>query len=127
MTLADFAASAHALVSVNGDSRGAIDRALESLGLHRRVALVVPYMLLLPRILLESDLIAILPQRAAAEARDARLMTFALPLATEPWTVHLLWNPATRTDRALGWLRAQVLDVARALQPLPPPQPSILR
>ena len=35
------------------------------LWLVRRIALILPYMLLLPRVLAESDLAAILPERAA--------------------------------------------------------------
>lgn len=68
IAFADFAAAPHALVSVRRYARGAIDVALERLGLRRRVALVVPYMLMLPRVLSGSDLIAVLPSRAAAAA-----------------------------------------------------------
>jgi DNA-binding transcriptional LysR family regulator len=56
-----FADLPHALVSVRRDERGAIDKALDGLGLSRRIALVVPYMLLLPKVMAVSDLIAILP------------------------------------------------------------------
>jgi DNA-binding transcriptional LysR family regulator len=115
MSLATFAALPHALVSVNTDRRGVIDDRLQTLGLSRRIALVVPYMLLLPRVLAESELIAVLPRRAANAISDARLTTFALPVATDPWTVDLLWNPAARTDRATAWLRALIAETARAL------------
>lgn len=75
MSLATFAALPHALVSVNTDRRGVIDDRLQTLGLSRRIALVVPYMLLLPRVLAESDLIAVLPRRAANAISDAGLTT----------------------------------------------------
>lgn len=113
--LAAFASLPHALVSVNADRRGAIDDRLQALGLTRRVALVVPYMLLLPRVLAESDLIAVLPRRAAGAIADPRLTTFELPLTTDTWTVDLLWNPAARTDRATAWLRALIVETARSL------------
>lgn len=115
MPLATFASLPHALVSVNADRRGVVDDRLQTLGLTRRVALVVPYMLLLPRVLAESDLIAVLPRRAACAITDARLATFTLPLATDLWTVDLLWNPAARTDRATAWLRALIVETARTL------------
>jgi DNA-binding transcriptional LysR family regulator len=115
MRLAAFASLPHALVSVNADRRGAIDDRLQALGQRRRIALVVPYMLLLPRVLAESDLIAVLPRRAAAAITDPRLTTFEVPFATDPWTVDLLWNPAARTDRATTWLRALIVETARGL------------
>lgn len=110
MDLAAFAGAAHALVSVRGDARGAVDAALAGVGLRRRVALVVPYMLLLPRVLEGSDLIATLPERAARMAPD--LAKFELPLAVPDWTVEMLWNPTARTDRAAGWLRQMLVQVA---------------
>lgn len=110
LDLPAFAGAAHALVSVRGDARGAVDAALAAAGLRRRVALVVPYMLLLPRVLMESDLIAILPERAAREAPG--LVQFDLPVGVPDWTVEMLWNPAARTDRATGWLRRILVQVA---------------
>ncbi len=59
--LETFVALPHALVSVRRDERGAIDQVLARLGLRRRIALVVPYMLLLPKALALSDMIAIVP------------------------------------------------------------------
>lgn len=115
MPLSAFASLPHALVSVNSDRRGAIDDRLHAIGLSRRIALVVPYMLLLPRVLADSDLIAVLPRRAAAAIDDARLATFPLPLATSPWSVDLLWNPNARTDRATAWLRSLIAETARGL------------
>lgn len=111
MDLAAFAGAAHALVSVRGDARGIVDAALAALGLRRRVALVVPYMLILPRLLAESDLVATLAERACPLA-DSRLVRFAVPLPLDDWSVDMLWNPAARTDHATAWLRRIIMQVA---------------
>jgi DNA-binding transcriptional LysR family regulator len=113
MDLAAFASAAHALVSVRADARGAVDAALAEVGLRRRVALVVPYMLLLPRVLEGSDLIVTLPERAARLTLG--MIPFDLPVAVPDWTVEMLWNPASRTDRATGWLRQMLVRVAGAV------------
>lgn len=111
MHLAGFAAAPHALVSVRNDARGAVDTALAEAGLQRRVALVVPYMLLLPRVLEGTDLVATLPERAARQASNG-LVSFELPVKLAPWSVEMLWNPAARTNQAAQWLRQAVQRVA---------------
>ncbi len=112
---AGFAALDHALVSIRRDDRGAVDAALARAGLSRRIALVVPYMLLLPGILAASDLVAAVPARAADAAADPRLTRFALPVETPAWGVDMLWNPAARTDRGTAWLRRVIAEVAEAV------------
>jgi DNA-binding transcriptional LysR family regulator len=110
-----FAAIPQALVSVNGDDRSVIDTDLGRLGLRRRVALVIPYMLLLPSVLAQSDLIAVVPRRAADAVATSGLMRFELPFATSAWTVDMLWNPAARTDNAGAWLRRIIVERASAI------------
>jgi len=111
MDIATFAACPHALVSVRNDARGAVDAALAGASLRRRVALVVPYMLLLPTVLVTSDLVATLPERAARQAPDS-LVRFELPIKVADWAVEMLWNPKARTNKAAQWLRDAVLRVA---------------
>lgn len=114
LSVAAFSDLPQVMVSVNGDCRGVVDDRLAALGHSRRVALVVPYMALVPQILHDSDLIAVLPRRAA-RANAGALTLFDLPFETATWTVDLLWNPTTRTDRPSGWLRQQIIATARDL------------
>lgn len=111
MDLSSFAACAHALVSVRDDARGVVDAALEAAGMRRRVALVVPYMLLVPGVLKASDLVATLPERAARQA-GTDVVQFDLPIRLATWSVEMLWNPAARTNEAARWLRDAVKRVA---------------
>jgi DNA-binding transcriptional LysR family regulator len=111
--LATFAGLPQALVSVRRDERGIVDEALKAHGLTRRVALVVPYMLLLAKTLAETDLVAVVPERAAVAIDGRALRRFTLPVALEPFTVAMLWNPVARSDAASGWLRQLVVACAR--------------
>jgi DNA-binding transcriptional LysR family regulator len=113
--LPSFVALPHALVSVRRDERGAVDNVLAGLGLSRRIALVLPYMLLLPRVLVASDLVAILPERAARLVGGADLHRFALPIDMAAWSVEMLWNPTARTDKATAWLRNLIARTAASL------------
>ncbi len=112
-----YAAAAHALVSVRRDARGQLDRDLAALGLERRIALVVPHMLALPPVLVDSDLVAALPARVARRMTAWDLQTFDLPLTTQPWQVAMLWRPSARLDQASRWLRSEVAAAARAIPP----------
>lgn len=115
MDVKTFAELAHALVSVRRDERGAIDKALNGLGLYRRVALVVPYMLLLPKVLAVSELVAILPERAARSVSGLDLCCFDLPFEMPNWSVDMLWNPAARADQATAWLRNLIVLTAKSI------------
>jgi DNA-binding transcriptional LysR family regulator len=109
MTAARFAATDQALVTLSDDVRGYVDERLAAVGLERRVALTLPHMLALPAIVAGSDLIALLPLRLAAGLESTRLATFALPFDAPPWTVSLLSRPEARGDRALAFVRSQLL------------------
>jgi DNA-binding transcriptional LysR family regulator len=115
MSLATYAGLRHALVSVQRDARGEIDKALAAQGLSRRIALTLPHMLALPDLLACSDLVAALPRRMAMRAAGKALTVFELPLNLPEWRIEMLWNPATRTDPASMWLRARVLKAAGGL------------
>lgn len=116
LTPETYAAADHALISVRRDARGRIDQELEALGLHRRVAIVLPHMLVLPPVLLASDLIATLPARIAANFRQQGLETFELPIATRSWAVEMLWRPSARKDQANRWLRHAISLAAKDIQ-----------
>ena len=112
LTPENYAAADHALVSVRRDARGRIDQELETLGLRRRIAVVLPHMLALQPVLLASDLVATLPSRAAAIFRQQGIVTFELPIATRRWDVEMLWRPSARTDHANRWLRTAIVRAA---------------
>ncbi len=115
MTVERFAALPHALVSVNGDRRGAVDTQLGALGLRRRVVLCLAQMMALPGVLETSDLVAALPARMAHAVAGDRLRIFALPFEIDPWQVVKLWNPAARRDQPTAWLRRIVAETALAV------------
>ena len=116
---ARFAALDHALYTIRGDTVGAIDRALAIRGLTRRVALTVPYVSLLPGIVARSELVAAIPERIArhvvgglSNGQDGDIEMFDLPVEIAPWTLHMVWSPFARSDRANAWLRDHVVAAA---------------
>jgi DNA-binding transcriptional LysR family regulator len=112
ISLEDYAAFPHALVTVRRDAAGAIDDALAAAGHSRQVALTLPHMLALPGILAASDLVAALPARLGG-SMPVEVQLFELPLQVPRWQVCMLWTAALRTDKALAWLRDLVVQATK--------------
>lgn len=104
-----FAYLPHALVTTRRDTSGSLDEALAAQGLRRRIALTLPYVMVLPAALERSDLVAALPSRLAdCVLAGGRVQRFELPVETNPWTVSMLWPASARSDRATAWLRGSI-------------------
>ncbi|MBW2941807.1 LysR family transcriptional regulator [Zhongshania aquimaris] len=106
ITIDDFLAAKHLLVSQSGDPRGNVDQALQRLEKRRRVAMTVNHFSAVPKLLLNSDLIAVVPQMVAGGPPfNSDLWITEPPLDIEASPVYLVWH--TRLDRDLGliWLR----------------------
>jgi DNA-binding transcriptional LysR family regulator len=114
MSAARYAAGRHVSVSRAGLGRDVIDEALAKLGLTRDVAAVLAGgfagALGLAR---ASELIATVPELHTATLRDG-MHTFALPVATTPFTVSMLWHPRLDADPAHRWLRTALREVCKA-------------
>lgn len=88
----------HVLVSGQGETRGALDDALAGLGMTRRVGAVVPNFMMVEPLLLETDLIAMLPSRSISVAGEKRLAVFEPPLAVPGFTMHMAWHVRRDAD-----------------------------
>lgn len=111
VTPARYAAGKHIGVSREGADEEPVDHALAELGLEREVAVVLPGGFATATALARAtDLIATVPMHHTGRLR-AGMFSFALPFATGPFTVSLLWHPRHHADVVHRWLRACVRDV----------------
>jgi DNA-binding transcriptional LysR family regulator len=111
LTLDDFCALDHILVSPSGGGFTAqADDALAAIGRRRHVRVSVPHFLLVPQILVHSDMLVVLPERLA-RGYGERFRTFELPFAMLPFTIVAVWHERTHRDPALGWLRQALADL----------------
>jgi DNA-binding transcriptional LysR family regulator len=110
ITPARYAAGKHILISRRGFDRGAIDEALQALGLDREIATIVESFSAALALARGSDLIASVPERHTGNLR-AGMHSFPLPVATPEITIALLWHPRLDADPAHRWLRGCVRDV----------------
>ncbi len=113
MSLDAFVDLPHALVSWSGDAHGQVDEALEALGLNRRVALTVNQFLALPFVIGSSDMIAVLPRRAAIQMAEAATLTlFPLPVKVDPFTSYILMPHQLAAEPDIAWLCASLLKAS---------------
>jgi DNA-binding transcriptional LysR family regulator len=111
ITAARYASGKHISVSRGGPGTDPIDDALRLLGLEREiVAFLAGGFATAIALARSSDLIAAVPEHHTGKLR-AGMYSFALPLATPPFTVSLLWHPRLDADAAHRWLRGCVRDV----------------
>jgi DNA-binding transcriptional LysR family regulator len=105
MELDDFVRLPHILVSPRGDTRGAVDDALETLGRTRKVIATCPSFLAVPFLVGASDSIAVIAERVALRMQDtAQLSLFELPLALPTWEVLVIRARGRANEPAVQWI-----------------------
>lgn len=115
LTLEQFAALGHVLVSPRGETGGIIDDVLAQHGLARKVVATVPHFLVAVFLVEDTDLVVSLPQRVARHfSRMMPLSIAATPVAMPRVTISQLCHERALKDPAQRWLRSTVLRVARA-------------
>ncbi|QXI30565.1 LysR family transcriptional regulator [Pseudomonas vanderleydeniana] len=114
LTLERFCALDHALVSSSGGAfRGVTDEALARIGRSRRVTLSVTSFLILPDILLTSDLVAVVPRRLAVNLSGLRIME--PPVEIPGFSKMLAWHERTDRDTGQQWVRERLIATCRSI------------
>jgi DNA-binding transcriptional LysR family regulator len=108
ITLEQFCALSHALVAPRGGT-GVVDRALQKLGLSRRVAVRLPHFLLAPFLVATSDLVLTVGESVArAFAQRLPLRIVPPPIELPAVTYWQIWHERSQRDAGHTWFRAQV-------------------
>lgn len=113
ITPSRYAAGRHVLVSRAGIERGAVDDALQSLGLQRQISAIVGGFAGALALARGTDLIATVPERHTTRLRDG-MESFPLPFPAPEVTVSMLWHPRLHADPVHRWLRECVRAVCSA-------------
>jgi LysR family transcriptional activator of mexEF-oprN operon len=109
LSLDDYCARPHALVSFAGDLNGFIDEQLLKMGRSRKVVLAVPQFNGLGTLLAGTDLVAVVPDyTAAALTAVGGLRAEDLPLETNSFEMSMAWRGAQDNDPAERWLRSRI-------------------
>jgi DNA-binding transcriptional LysR family regulator len=115
LTLKQFLSYPHLRVSMSPTDIRFVDRVLASKGQERKIALNVTHWLLVPKILEETDLLAVMSERAAQRISGPGIVIRPLPFATPNFSWQLYWHRRYEHSRAHQWLRTQFHEVVRSL------------
>jgi DNA-binding transcriptional LysR family regulator len=109
VTMEEFLAAEHIVVSQEGRSQEIAERRMAELGLVRRIALRSPHFMSVPHLVATTDLISIVP-RAVGRAflRGGRLKLLDPPFDIPKIELKQYWHRRVHTDPAVVWLRALV-------------------
>ncbi|MGY0217000.1 LysR family transcriptional regulator [Endozoicomonadaceae bacterium StTr2] len=111
MDLACYARQPHALITMGGESKGAIDYLLEEQGLKRRIALRVPHFVAALALVADTDLILTIPYGLAIScAAHYNLKILPLPAAQKPFTYSIIWHERHIKDPGHIWLRQRIYE-----------------
>lgn len=118
LTLAHFCEARHMLVSFSGRAYGFVDEALALLGRSRRVVLTVNQFFTAGKVVINSDLLTVLPRHFVNVTGFAdRLALRELPFEVSAIQVDALWHQRHNSSSAHAWLRAQVTALAARVFP----------
>lgn len=114
LTLENFCAARHMLVSFSGRAYGFVDEALASLQQSRHVVLTVNQFFTAGRVVINSDLLTVLPRHFVGVTGFAdQLVMRELPFQVAPIQIDALWHPRHHGSSAHAWLRQLVVEQAR--------------
>jgi len=109
LTLDDYCARPHALVSYAGDLDGFVDQTLAEMERKRQVVLAVPQFVGLAQLLAGTDILATVPEYvAAALTASGGLRADEPPFPTRLADLSMVWRGAQDNDPAERWLRSRI-------------------
>jgi DNA-binding transcriptional LysR family regulator len=115
LSLDDYCAAHHLLVSLSGRAHGLADQALAALNRERRIVLTVNQYFTAGRVVANTNLLTVLPVLfVESTGFREKVVTRPLPFGLPGLFVDMLWHQ--RHDRASShqWLRQGLLDAARS-------------
>jgi DNA-binding transcriptional LysR family regulator len=117
LSLAQYCAASHVLVSATGDPHGNVDTELRKLGRVRRVAATVPSFLAALALVSETDLVAAVPRQTRLYAGRFGVVLVNPPAPLAPLSrsaINVIATRAGMTDAGIDWLYHTVTSCIRS-------------
>ncbi|WP_296559506.1 LysR family transcriptional regulator [Pigmentiphaga sp.] len=131
LTLETFVAQPHArwgvTATIPSTLEELVDDVLRKLGQARQTSLQVANLTLLPDVVANSELLAVVPEHLALNARNTLpIQILPLPFAVPAADISMIWHERSHNDPAHRWLRNALRHVGGqlALRPLVEDQPT---
>ncbi len=115
--LETYVTTPHILATLAADDRGIVDEALAKRGLRRRVAVTVPNIYLIPRLVADTGMISHLPRRIAAEMiQGYDLVMFPPPVTLPEWHIEMYWGAASASEPTTSWIRSRLSGIGKQIR-----------
>lgn len=112
LTQEAYLSAGHVVVRPWLESRGVIDRYLESQQVRRRIVVELPSLMIAPIIVSNTDLVITLPRRGISSIFDMKnLVVFAPPFPTPQYILKAYYSPALSNSPGHLWMREQILQI----------------
>jgi len=111
----DFIGQEHMKVSMSPTDLRFVDAVLGELGHERKIVLNVPHWLVVPHVLKQTNLLAVMPGHLATTLMDNDLRMFDVPFKSEPFWWMMYWHRRYDQSNANRWLRDHIQRVCAAL------------
>ena len=117
LTLDDYCAANHLLVSFSGRALGLVDDALHRVGRQRRILLTVNQFFTAGKVVANSDLITVLPHHLIeSTGMSEALVSKALPFDMPGVHIDMLWHERDQRNPAHTWLREHLIRTTKEMQ-----------
>lgn len=114
ITMEEFMAARHLLVSMSGEAHGFVDSYLDQKGQSRRIATTVNHFSIVPQILRDTDLIAAVPELISQDCGFVNgLWMGELPFEIDPTSLYLIWHARHDRDPGIIWMRERIERLLR--------------
>ncbi|MBC3883564.1 LysR family transcriptional regulator [Undibacterium griseum] len=115
LTVDDYCAARHLLVSFSGRAHGLIDEVLAKMGRERHILLTVNQFFTGGRVVAHSDLITVLPRHLiSATGMTEALIWKELPFETPQVHIDMLWHERDSRNPAHQWLRENLTSMTHS-------------
>jgi DNA-binding transcriptional LysR family regulator len=110
LSLEQFVRTAHVIATQNTEANDFVDKTLRSKGLNRRVAVEVPSLLPLPKVIADTDYVALVPGALATLSQKITpLRTLEPPIKPPAPMIRQYWHQRVKADTSVTWLRNMLL------------------
>lgn len=114
LTLDNFLAAEHLLVTSAGDDRSYVDELLSNMGLSRRVAMTVNHYAVLPKLVESTDLLTVIDDIAIRDhVNHGSIISTQAPLSFEDLSLCIAWHARHDRDKIILWLKEKVINLIR--------------
>ncbi len=106
-----FLEEAHVDVATRWTGHGILVKALDDIGVHRRIATRVPSFLGVPEIVAQTEFLALVPSRfGAILSKQGNVVALQPPFKLPAYQIKMYWHERYHRDAANTWLRTTISE-----------------